>query len=103
MLAIFADTDRVDVRAYTDPFRLFRRSELWTPCRKILGEHGPQDTRELSRRVAGVKSMDASNPVTRKALAYRIVQALTFHWKWGKLGLEGLRNGVRIWELLNLE
>ena len=101
-LAIFATNDPADVRAYTDTSRLFRRGELWTLCIASLKEHGPQDTRELSRRVAEAKAMDASDPVLCKALAYRIVQALTLQWKRGKLGSEGIRRGVRVWTLLIL-
>lgn len=99
-LAIFASTDPMDVRAYTDTSRLFRRGELWTLCLTALGEHGPQDTRELSRRVAEAKAMDASDPVLCKALAYRIVQALTLQWKRGKLGSDGIRKGVRVWRVV---
>ena len=102
-LAIFATNDPADVRAYTDTSRLFRRGELWTLCVASLKEHGPQDTRELSRRVAEAKAMDASDPVLCKALAYRIVQALTLQWKRGKLGSEGIRKGVRVWALLKME
>ena len=99
-LAIFASTDPGDVRAYTDTSRLFRRGELWTLCLASLKEHGPQDTRELSRRVAEAKAMDVADPVLCKALAYRIVQALTLQWKRGKLESEGIRKGVRVWALL---
>ena len=102
-LAIFATNDPADVRAYTDTSRLFRRGELWTLCVASLKEHGPQDTRELSRRVAEAKAMDASDSVLCKALAYRIVQALTLQWKRGKLGSEGIRKGVRVWTLLKAE
>ena len=70
-------------------------------CLKALGEHGPQDTRELSRRIAEAKGMDAADPVLCKAFAYRIVQALTLQWKRGKLGSEGLRKGVRVWRAAN--
>ena len=96
-LAIFATSDPGDMRAYTDTSRLFRRGELWTLCLAALKEHGAQDTRELSKRVAEAKGMDASDPALCKALAYCIVQALTLHWKRGKLGSEGLRKGVRVW------
>ena len=72
--------------------RLFRRGELWALWVASLKEHGPQDTRELSRRVAEAKAMDASDPVLCKALAYRIVRALTLQWK---LGSDRIRKGVR--------
>jgi hypothetical protein len=97
--AIFATTDPADIRAYTDTGRLFRRGEQWALCVAALRKHGPQDTRELSKRVAIAKAMDADDPVLCKALAYRIVQALTLQWKRGKLGSEGIRKGVRVWAL----
>ena len=94
-LAIFATSDPGDMRAYTDTCRLFRRGELWTLCLAALKEHGSQDTRESSKRVAEAKGMDAADPALCKALAYRIVQALTLHWKRKRIGSEGLRRGVK--------
>ncbi len=86
-LALFENAEPGDVRAYMDTTRLFRRGEMVKLCKAALAEHGPQDTRELALRVA--KCMDAADPVLRKALAYRIVQALTLQWKRGGLGSEG--------------
>jgi len=97
-LALFASDEPGEVRAYTDTSRLFRRGEMVGLCKAALASNGPQDTRELARRVAEAKGMDAADPVLRKALAYRIVQALTLQWKRGGLGSEGLRNGVRVWK-----
>ncbi len=88
-LAIFTTSDPGDIRAYTDTSRLFRRGELWMLCLKFLGEHGPQDTRELSKRVAEAKGMDAADPVLCKAIAYRIVQAMTLQWKRGSSEARG--------------
>ena len=99
-LAIFASDNPGEIRAYTDTSRLFRRGELWDICKELLAEHGPQDTRELSKRIAELKGMDASDPVLCKALAYRIIQALTLHWKRKRLGSEGIRRGVRVWTII---
>lgn len=98
-LALFAvgDAEPGEVRAYMDTSRLFRRGELSGLCKAALASHGPQDTRELAWRVAEAKGLDAADPVLRKALAYRIVQALTLQWKRGGIGSEGIRGGVRVW------
>ena len=101
-LALFAvDGPPSEIRAYADTSRLFKRGELATLCRSALVEHGPQDTRELARRVAEAKGLDVADPLLRKALAYRIVQALTLQWKRRQLGSKGIRNGVRLWVLLS--
>ncbi len=99
-LALFASDDPGEVRAYSDTSRLFRHGEMVKLCKAALASHGPQDTRELARRVAEAKGMDAADPVLRKALAYRIVQALTLQWKRGGLGSEGIRRDVRVWRAL---
>ena len=67
-------------------------------------DHRPQRrmslyTRELTRRGAVATGLDAADPVLCKALAYRIVQALTLQWKRKRLGSEGIRKGVRVWTL----
>ncbi len=102
-LALFATDDPGTIRAYTDTSRLFNRGEVWGLCCKALAEHGPMDTRELSRWVATSKGMDAADPVLCKALAYRIVQSMTLQWKRKKIGSEGIRKGVRVWALLKAE
>ena len=43
--------------------------------------------------------MDAADPALCRALAYRIVQAITLHWKRGRLGSEVIRRAVRGWSL----
>ena len=93
-LTIFATNDPADVRAYTDTSRLFRRGELWALCAASLREHGPQDTRELSRRVAEAKAMDASDPVLCKALIHRVVQVLTHQRKRRRLASMEIENEV---------
>ncbi len=99
-LALFATDDPGTIRAYTDTSRLFNRGEMWGLCCKALAEHGPMDTRELSRWVATSKGMDAADPVLCKALAYRIVQSMTLQWKRKRIGSDGIRKGVRVWALL---
>lgn len=100
-LALFAvgECEPSEIRAYMDTSRLFRRGELSSLCKASLASHGPQDTRELARLIAEAKGLDAADPVLRKALAYRIVQALTLQWKRGGIGSEGIRKGVRVWAI----
>ena len=40
--------------------------------------------------------LDFSDPLLRKALACRIVQALRLQWKQRQLGREAIRKGVRV-------
>ena len=99
-LALFEATDDAGtVKAYMDTSRLFPRGEIGKLCRTTLAQEGPLDTRELAWRVATAKGLDASDAVLRKALAYRIVQALTLQWKRGVLGSDGVRKGVRMWRV----
>ncbi len=77
-LAIFEPTaDPSGVKAYMDTSRLFPRGEIVKLCRTALEAEGPLDTRQLALRVAAATGLDGSDPMIRKALAYRIVQAMT--------------------------
>ncbi len=97
-LAIFERVnDTRDVKAYMDTRRLFPRGQIVKLCRAALEAEGPLDTRQLASRVAAATGLDASDPMLRKALAYRIVQAMTLAWKRGKMGSEGKRAGLRVW------
>lgn len=88
-----------DVRVYQDIHRLFRRGELVTLCKAALAEHGPLDTRELSTQVVRAKGFDEADKELRKAIAYKIVQALRMQLKRGTIGAEGKRNNVWVWRL----
>ncbi len=66
-------------------------------CRAALEAEGPLDTRQLAVRVVAATGLDASDPMLRKALSYRIVQAMTLAWNRGKMGSEGIRGELRVW------
>lgn len=92
-------TAPADVRVYQDIHRLFRRGELVTLCKAALAERGPLDTRELSAHVVRAKGFDEADKELRKAIAYKIVQALRMQLKRGAIGEEGKRNNVWVWRL----
>jgi hypothetical protein len=94
---LFEAGDAGDVRAWTDIHRLFRRGEIVTICKAALGQEGPLDTRELSHRVMATKGFNGEDNELRKAVAYKIVQALSLQRKRGLVASEGKRNGVRVW------
>ena len=84
---------------YVDLHRLFRRGEIWELCSKALqAATGPLTTRELAAHVIAAKGWDRDDGALRKAVAYRIVQALTMQEKRGKVESPGKRKGVRLWE-----
>lgn len=89
--------DTRDVKAYMDTGRLFPRGQIVKLCRAALEAEGPLDTRQLALQVAAATGLDGSDPMLRKALAYRIVQAMTLAWRRGKVGSEGKVGGVRVW------
>ena len=83
--------------AYADVGRLWKRGEIVAVCRDALAKEAPLDTRELALRVIRSKGLDQGDGVLRKTIAYRIVQALSITAKRDKLGSEGKRKGVRVW------
>jgi hypothetical protein len=84
------------VRVYQDIHRLFRRGELVTICKAALAERGPMDTRELAQAVMDAKGF-AEDRELRKAIAYKVVQALNMHAKRGTIVGDTYRKGVRVW------
>ncbi|RXF67119.1 hypothetical protein [Hansschlegelia zhihuaiae] len=86
------------VRVYQDIHRLFRRGEITALCRAALAERGPLDTRELAQAVMDAKGF-ADDRELRKAIAYKVVQALNMHAKRGTIGDAGYRKGVRVWAI----
>lgn len=54
------------------------------------------DAHELSHHVMNAKGF-AEDDELRKAIAFRIVQALRLQWKRGQIESSGKRKGVRIW------
>jgi hypothetical protein len=85
---------------HMDLNRLFKRGEVFAICRQAL-ESAPEglDTRELGLAVVRAKGMDEGDAVLRKAVNYRIVQAMRMQELRGRAGGAGKRRGVRIWRL----
>ena len=71
---------------------------LFAICKGALAREGHQDTRQLSHAVMKAKGFGDDNEL-RKAVAYRIVQALRMQAKRGKIGDAGKRGNARIWRL----
>lgn len=89
-------TDAGPVKPYQDIHRLFKRGEIVAICKDVIAREGPQDTRELSRAVMKAKGFGDDNEL-RKAIAFRIVQALRLQMKRGRIGDGGMRSNVRVW------
>lgn len=60
--------------------RLFKRREIVQLCTKAL-ETGPKNTRELALSIIDYKGFNRDDRHLRKAIAYRIVQALRLQEK----------------------
>lgn len=92
----------MQIPAYVDLNRLFRRGELAAPPREALSARGePMTTRELALHVVTAKGWDQDDNVLRSAMAYRLVQALGIAVKRGTIASPGMRAGVRLWALPN--
>lgn len=78
--------------------RMFKRGELFELC-KIALSGSPEclDTRELALYVIHAKGMDEKDTVLRKAIGFRIVQAMLRQKSRGHVAAVGKRRGVRIW------
>jgi hypothetical protein len=78
--------------------RMFKRGELFALCNAALAE-APEglDTRELARAVVRAKGMDEADTVLRKAIGFRIVQAMLRQRVRGHAATVGKRRGIRIW------
>lgn len=97
-----AATTPGDVKVYQDVHRLFRRGEMVELCKAALAKNGPMDTRELSHHVMRAKGFNKDDNELRKAIAFRIVQALTMQHKRGMIGDAGRRRNVRVWRILTI-
>lgn len=86
---------------HMDLTRLFKRGEVFRICREAL-ESAPEglDTRELALAVIRAKGMDEGDAVLRKAINYRIVQAMRMQELRGRVFGNGKRKGVRIWRVI---
>ena len=83
---------------HMDLNRLFKRGEIIAISKQAL-EAAPEglDTRELALAVIRAKGMDEGDAVLRKAINYRIVQAMRMQEMRGKVSSSGTRKGVRVW------
>lgn len=83
---------------HMDLSRLFKRFEIGRLCHDALAA-APDglDTRELALAVIRAKGMDEGDAVLRKAVGYRIVQALRMQELRGRVRGVGKRKGVRVW------
>lgn len=83
---------------HMDLTRLFKRGEVWRICQEALaGAPDGLDTRELALAVIRAKGMDQGDAVLRKAINYRIVQAMRMQEKRARVAGNGKRKGVRVW------
>jgi len=99
-LRLFEQDADPESLVYLDTLRLFRRGEIVAICKRALSEEGPLDTRELALRLVRAKGLDESDAVLRKAICFRIVQAMRLQWKRGAIRSSDKRAGVRVWSLL---
>ncbi|WP_442754489.1 hypothetical protein ACNHKD_16065 [Methylocystis sp. JAN1] len=83
---------------HMDLARLFKRGEVFRICQAAL-EAAPEglDTRELALAVIRAKGMDEGDAVLRKAINYRIVQAMRMQELRRRVSGAGKRKGVRVW------
>lgn len=84
------------VKPYQDIHRLFRRGEMVKLCKEALAKNGPMDTSELAAYVMEAKGF-APDKELRKAITYKIVQALRMQHKRGGIADAGRRRGLRVW------
>ncbi|MGD9541481.1 hypothetical protein [Methylocystis sp.] len=83
---------------HMDLTRLFKRGEVWHICQEALaGAPEGLDTRELALAVIRAKGMDEGDAVLRKAINYRIVQAMRMQEMRGRVVGLGKRKSVRVW------
>lgn len=83
--------------ALMDINRLFKRREVVNLCKDALA-NGPMDTRQLALAIIDCKGFDASDRHLRKAIAYRVVQALRLQEKrGGPIKRVGKNANVVVW------
>lgn len=97
-IAMF-DNEATDAPRYADVHRLFRRGEMMRLAKAELAKGEALDTREIATRVMATKGFDTTDNVLRKAVSFRLVQALSMQCKRGRVGDAGKRRGVRLWKL----
>ncbi|MDQ6867901.1 MAG: hypothetical protein M3178_05705 [Pseudomonadota bacterium] len=77
---------------------MFKRGELFALCNAALAEATKGlDTRELAPAVIRAKGMDETDAVLRKAIGFRIIQAMLRQEARGLVTGAVKRKGVRVW------
>jgi hypothetical protein len=80
--------------------RMFKRGEIFALCKEALvGASEGLDTRELALALIRAKGMDENDKILRKAIGFRIVQAMLRQEMRGHVTRGKKRKGVRIWHL----
>lgn len=83
--------------ALMDVNRLFKRGEVVMMCKEALTD-GPMDTRQLALHIIRQKGFDDKDRHLRKAVAFRVVQALTMQEKrGGPVKRVGKHANVLVW------
>lgn len=98
-IVLFEKPDANSVQpALMDVNRLFKRREVSTLCKEAL-QSGPMDTRELALWVIRNKGFDENDRHLKKAVAFRIVQALRLQEKrGGPIKRLGKNANVILWQ-----
>jgi hypothetical protein len=89
----------VEAPRYADVSRLYKRGEMVKIAKAALAKEGALDTRQLAQRVLAARGFNEADPVLRKAIMFRLVQALRLQDLRGAIQNGGRRKGVRVWKL----
>jgi len=78
--------------------RIFKRGEIFALCKKELAEAKEGlDTRELTLAVMRAKDMNHSDAVLRRAISFKIIQAMLRREIRGQIAGAGKRKGAKVW------
>ena len=99
-IKIFEATDDPKaMRVYVDTHRIRKRGELMRLCKGFLESEGPLSTRALAERAMKAAGLDVGDAVLRKAVAFKIVQAMCLQRLPGTMRDAGRSHGARVWSL----
>ena len=99
-IAIFeASGDPLDMQAYVDVHRLWKRGELIRVCKGFLQAEGPLNTRQLAERAMKALGFETADKVLAKTIAFKIVQAMRQQHIRGMVFDAGKFKGARVWTL----
>lgn len=88
-----------EVTPYVDMKRVFKRGETTKFCFDALKEHGPMDTRQLTRLMMEHKGFDVNDKVLWRAVALRVVHTLRVHAKRKRVDNTMRRKNVTLWRV----